>query len=525
MKTRLFRQNGTPGRIRTCDPLVRSQILYPAELQVQTNFNSKLTAFDLQIRIFFMDTKRILIGGEWRGGAETFTVNNPFSSEPLAEVFSASESENAEAIATATSAAQAMRGLARFEVARGLRKIADGIERRKEEFARTISMEAAKPIRLARGEVERGIATFAWAAGEAERFAGEVVPVDTIAAGANKNGCTKHIPRGVIYGITPFNFPLNLVAHKVAPALACGNAIIIKPSQRTPLTALLLGEVFLESGLPNAALQIVPTDTKHIELIYANERVKMISFTGSAEVGWQLKAKAHKKMITLELGGNAPVIVDESADFEKSLEKITGGAFGYAGQTCISVQRIYVHAQIFDEWTGKFVENAKNLKKGNPLEESTALSAMIDQAAASKAQSRVEEAASNGAKILCGNTREKSLLDATIVTKTNPEMRVVAEEIFAPVAVVEKFDDFEEAVALSNQTEYGLQAGVFTNDLKNSNYAAETLEYGGVIVNDVPTFRVDNMPYGGVKNSGFGREGVRYAMQEMSETRLIVINS
>ncbi len=491
---------------------------------MQSSFDFRLTLTDLQIRILFMDTKRILIGGKWRAAAETFTVNNPFSNELLAEVYSADENENDEAIALAESAAKAMCGLARYEIAKGLRKIADGIEKRKEEFARTICMEAAKPIKLALGEVERGIATFAWAAGEAERFVGEIVPVDTMATGANKSGYTKRIPRGLIYGITPFNFPLNLVAHKVAPALASGNAIIIKPSQRTPLTALLLGEVYLESGLPNAALQIVPTDTKYIEPIYADERVKMISFTGSAAVGWNIKAKASKKMITLELGGNAPVIVDESADFNRSLEKITAGAFGYAGQTCISVQRIYVHEKLFDEWTGKFIAGAKNLKKGNPLEESTALSAMIDETAAQKAQSWVEEAGNNGAEILCGNDREKSLLDATIITKTNPEMRVVAEEIFAPVAVVERFFDFEEAVALSNQTEYGLQAGVFTNDLSNSNYAADALEYGGVIINDVPTFRVDNMPYGGVKASGFGREGVRYAMEEMTETRMVVVN-
>lgn len=471
-----------------------------------------------------MDTRRILIGGEWRTAAETFAVQNPFSNEQIAEVFSASEAENLEAVAIAETAAKAMREAARFEIAKGLRKIADGIEKRKKEFAETIALEAAKPLKLALGEVERGIATFAWAAGEAERFAGEIVPIDTISTGKNKTGYTKRIPRGVIYGITPFNFPLNLVGHKVAPALASGNAIIIKPSQRTPLTALLLGEVFLESGLPKTALQIVPMDTKYIESVYTDERVKMISFTGSAAVGWNIKAKASRKMVTLELGGNAPVIVDESADFDTSLEKITNGAFGYAGQTCISVQRIYIHKKNFNEWTEKFIEKAKNLKKGNPLDETTALSAMIDETAAQKAQSWVEEAKANGAATLCGNERENALLDATVVTKTNPEMRVVSEEIFAPVAVVESFDDFEEAVAVSNQTEYGLQAGVFTNDLKNSNYAVENLEYGGVIINDVPTFRVDNMPYGGVKSSGFGREGVRYAMEEMTETRLIVVN-
>src|SRR5215204_4566921 len=469
--------------------------------------------------------KKILIGGEWREASESLAVSNPFSGEQIAEVFSVNEAENSEAISMAEAAAKEMRVLARFEIARGLRKIAEGIERRKNQFVETIAREAAKPVKAARGEVERGIATFAWAAGEAERFAGEIVPVDTIATGKGKTAYTKFVPRGVIYGITPFNFPLNLVGHKVAPALAAGNAIIIKPSQRTPLTALLLGEVFMESGLPESALQIVPMDTKYIDAVYTDERVKMISFTGSAEVGWNIKAKAHKKMVTLELGGNAPVIVDGSADFERSLRQTTVGAFTYAGQVCISVQRVFIHDKIFDRWTEKFIESARKLKKGDPLDEETELSSMIDTQAAEKAQSWVREAAANGARILCGNAREEALLDATVVTNTNPEMRIASEEIFAPVATVEKFSDFEEAVDLANNTKYGLQAGVFTNSLENMQYASDNLEYGGIVINDVPTFRVDNMPYGGTKDSGFGREGVRYAMEEMSEIRLIVLNS
>ena len=469
--------------------------------------------------------RKILIGGRWREAKESFTVKSPYTNEALAEVFSADAGQAEEAIAAAAEASKEMRRLARFQIAKGLRNIADRIEKRKKEFAETIALEAAKPILLARGEVERGIATFNWAAGEAERFAGEVVPVDTQAGGKGKTAYTKFVPRGVVYGITPFNFPLNLVAHKVAPALASANAIIIKPSQRTPLTALLLGEVFLESGLPVSALQIVPMDVKYIETVLEDERVNMISFTGSAEVGWKLKGAAGKKMVALELGGNAPVIVDETADIKKSLEKTTMGAFTYAGQVCISVQRVLIHEKIFDEWTEKFVHNARGLKKGDPLVESTQLSVMIDENAARKAESWIKEAARADAAILGGGTREGAMLDATVLTGTSPEMRVVSEEIFAPVAVVEKFSDFAGAVDAANQTRYGLQAGVFTGNLSNANYAAEHLEYGGVIINDVPTFRVDNMPYGGVKDSGFGREGVRYAMEEMSEIRLIVINS
>lgn len=469
-------------------------------------------------------SKKILIGGEWREASESFAVENPFTNEQIAEVFSIDGDELEEVISAAEIGAKKMRKLARFEIAKGLREIAGQIEKRKKEFAETITLESAKPIKLALGEVERGISTFSLAAGEAERFVGEVVAMDTILTGKGKTAYTKRIPRRVIYGITPFNFPLNLVAHKVAPALASGNSIIIKPSPRTPLTALLLGEVFYNSGLPKNALQIVPMDTKYIEKIYQDERVKMISFTGSADVGWQIKSKANKKFVTLELGGNAPVIVDESADFNKSIEKTALGAFSYAGQVCISVQRVFIHEKIFDNWTEKFVEIARNLKKGNPLDETTELSVMIDEKAAERAQNWVTEANENGAKILCGNTRDGKMLDATVVTNTTTEMRIVSEEIFAPIAVVEKFSDFEEAVSMANHSKFGLQAGVFTNDLRNANIAAENLETGGVIINDVPTFRVDNMPYGGVKDSGFGREGVRYAMEEMSEIRLVVIS-
>lgn len=472
-----------------------------------------------------MKTKKLLINGEWRETGQTFAVKSPYPNKTIAEVCEANSDETDEAIASAELAKIKLRKLARFQIAKGLRKIADGIEKRKKEFAETIVYESAKPIIYARGEVERAIATFSWAASEAERFAGEVVPVDTQTIGKGKTAWTLRVPRGVIYGITPFNFPLNLVAHKVAPALASANAIIIKPSPRTPLTALLLGEVFLESGLPKAALQIVPMDVELIEQVLADERIQMISFTGSAEVGWQIKERAKRKFVALELGGNAAVIVDETADIQNSLSRNLVGAFAYSGQVCISVQRIYLHEKIFDEWTEKFVADAKKLKKGNPLEPATQLSVMIDEAAAKRAESWVNEATENGAKLLGGGKRNGAMLDATVITNTNPEMRVVAEEVFAPIVVVEKFSEIAEAVDLSNQSKYGLQAGVFTNNLTNVAYASENLEYGGVIINDVPTFRVDNMPYGGVKQSGFGREGVRYAMEEMSEIRLIVLNS
>ena len=472
-----------------------------------------------------MDTRKILIGGKWSEAAETFSVHAPFSGTRLAEVFSASQAENEQAISAAVDASAEMRDLPRFQIASGLRQIADSIKQRKDEFARALAEEASKPMRYARGEVERGIATFTVAASEAERFVGEAVPLDTQPNGRGKTGWTLRVPLGVIYGITPFNFPLNLVAHKVAPALASGNSIIIKPSPRTPLTALLLGEVFLESGLPKSALQIVPTDVKYIDSILSDERIAMLSFTGSAPVGWDLKQRAGKKAVALELGGNAPVIVDETANFDRSVSRSVTGAFAYSGQVCISVQRVFVHEKFFDEWTNSFVETASKLKHGDPLNEDTEFSVMIDEAAAKRAESWVNEAVDNGAKLLCGGKRDGAMFEPVVLTNTHPEMRVVAEEVFAPIVVIEKFGDFREAVDLANQSKYGLQAGVFTNDLANAEYAANNLEYGGVIINDTPTFRVDNMPYGGSKDSGFGREGLRYAMEEMTERRLVVIDS
>jgi acyl-CoA reductase-like NAD-dependent aldehyde dehydrogenase len=470
-----------------------------------------------------MDTKGNLIAGQWRGSGKTYRLNSPYSGEALAEIAVADNAQIEETMAAAKAASDNVKEMPRFEISKCLAKLTQAIVDRQEEFARTIALEAAKPIRVARGEVLRGIETFRWAAEEAKRFAGEVVPVDTQPTGRGKTAWTMKVPRGVIFGISPFNFPLNLVAHKVAPALASGNAIIIKPSPRTPLTALLLGEAFLESGFPGSALQIIQMDVADIDRVLNDDRIAMISFTGSAAVGWDIKSRAGKKAIALELGGNAPVIIDETADWKKSIDNAVTGAFVYAGQVCISAQRFIVHDSIAEEWTAEFVAKAKALKKGDPLNEDTALSVMIDEAAAGRAESWVKEAVGNGARLLCGGTREGALMEATVLTDTTPEMRVVSEEVFAPVAVVETFGDFAEALDAANNTKYGLQAGVYTQSLPRMQQAAAGLNYGGVLINEMPHFRVDNMPYGGVKDSGFGREGVRYAMEEMCETRLIVL--
>lgn len=472
-----------------------------------------------------MEAKGNLIGGVWRGSEKTYRLNSPYTHEALAEIAVADNAQIGEAMAAAVSAGEKLREMPRFQVSECLAKLAAGITARKEEFARTIALEAAKPIRVARGEVERGISTFTWAAEEAKRFAGEIVPVDTQPVGRGKIAWTLKVPRGVIFGISPFNFPLNLVAHKVAPALASGNAIIVKPSPRTPLTAILLGEVFLESGFPESALQILQMDVADIDGVLKDDRIATVSFTGSAAVGWDIKSRAGKKAVALELGGNAPVSIDETADWQATLERVVTGAFVYAGQVCISAQRFLVHESIAEDWTGQFVAKARALKKGDPLAEDTQLSVMIDEAAAERAVGWVDEAVRNGAKLLCGGTREGAMMEATVLADTTPEMRVVSEEVFAPVAVVETFGEFSAAIDSANNTRYGLQAGVFTRDLARMQEAASRLNYGGVLINEMPHFRVDNMPYGGVKDSGFGREGVRYAMEEMCETRLIVVSS
>jgi glyceraldehyde-3-phosphate dehydrogenase (NADP+) len=471
-----------------------------------------------------METKPLLIGGNWRTTGNLQEVRAPFNGEGLARVSYASRGDVEESIALAASAAAEMRAVPRYEVAEALRRLADYIQTHREDFARTIATEAGKPINAARGETDRAVSTFTFASEEARRFTGENVPVDTQAIGRGRIGWTERIPRGIIFGITPFNFPLNLVAHKVAPALASRNSIIVKPSPRTPLTALLLGEAFLGCGLPKGALQIVPMEIPEIDVLLADERVAMISFTGSAEVGWKLRERASRKMVTLELGGNAPVIVDESADVAYSVERAAMAAFSYAGQVCISAQRLLLHEKIADEWTTRFVKRARNLHMGDPLDEKTELSVMINEEAARRAEGWINEALGAGARMLCGGARRGALLEATVLANVHSEMRVCSEEVFAPIATIQTFSDFADALFEANNTRYGLQAGVFTRDMGHAFHAAEALEFGGVMINDAPAFRVDNMPYGGVKLSGAGREGVRYAMEEMTEPRMVVID-
>ena len=466
----------------------------------------------------------MLIAGRWGETGTTSPIQNPFNGEVLAEVCLAGEAEVEEAIRGAVSAFAVSRRLPAHKRADALQKIADDITARKEEFARCLSAESGKPITDARREVGRAITTFTVAAEEARRIAGEVIPLD-ITPGTDRHvGLTRRVPIGPILGITPFNFPLNLVAHKVAPALATGNPIVLKPAPQTPLTALMLGEVILQAGLPAGMVSIVPCTNAVAERMVTDERFKMVSFTGSAAVGWMLKGKAGKKRVVLELGGNAGVIVEPDADLDHAADRCAVGGYVYSGQTCISVQRIYVHESVYQKFLDKLLQRVAVLKAGNPAEDATVIGPLIDEGAAKRVEAWIKEAAAAGAKVRIGGKRQGSVVEATVLMDVTPEMRVSCQEVFGPVVTVSPYVKFDDALAWINNSPYGLQAGVFTRDIKKAFQSFRDLDVGTVLINEIPTFRADHMPYGGVKDSGLGREGLRYAIDEMTEIKLLVLN-
>lgn len=470
------------------------------------------------------ESRPFLVHGQWKQGEVTAPVVDPFTGQLLAEVAQATESDVDQAIASTYSAAAIMGQLpshARYNI---LQQIAALIYRRRDEFARTITMEAGKPISDAKREVSRAVQTFTVAAEEARRIAGEVVPLDWTPGSDTHLGVLRRFPIGPVLGITPFNFPLNLVAHKVAPALASGNSILIKPAPQTPLTALLLGEVAMEAGLPAGGLNVVPCDNVLAERMVVDPRFKLLSFTGSASVGWMLKAKCGKKKITLELGGNAGVVIEPDADIELAAQRCAAGGFGYAGQTCISVQRIFVHHSIADLFTTKLLMHVARLKTGDPNDETTSIGPLIDHAAAQRVESWIGEAVAEGARVLLGGKRMGSLVEATVLSNVKLDMKVSCNEVFGPVVTVTPYRQLSEAVALLNQSDFGLQAGIFTQDINKIFFAFRHVEVGAVLANEIPTFRADHMPYGGVKDSGLGREGVRAAIEDMTEPRLLIMN-
>ncbi len=478
---------------------------------------AQMTIADVATHGFFVD-------GKWVEEGDVVEVKAPFDGAVVGRVFQGRRQHAEAAIAASVKAFGTTRRLPAFERQRVLRRVAEGIAKRKEEFSRTLCQEAGKPIKAARTEVERAIFTFTVAAEESTRIYGEYLPLDWQEYTAGRWGIVKRFPLGPIAGITPFNFPLNLVSHKVAPAIAAGCPMVLKPAPQTPLSSILLAEVVQQAGWPDGGLNVIPLSNDDASLLVTDDRIKMISFTGSAAVGWHIKKNSGKKKVILELGGNAGVIIHNDADVEYAAERCVAGGFGYAGQTCISVQRILVQQSVYGKFTDLFLAGVKKLQTGDPLEESTDVGPVIRESDAQRASDWIQEAVRGGARLLCGGARKGSLVEPTVLTGTKPDMKVNCQEIFGPVVTVEPYGEFDDALRQINSSAYGLQAGLFTRDAKLMFQAFEELEVGGLLAGDVPTFRIDHMPYGGVKDSGIGREGLRYAIEEMTEPKLMVMN-
>jgi glyceraldehyde-3-phosphate dehydrogenase (NADP+) len=469
---------------------------------------------------------RSFINNEWIGHSSTdiLNVTHKFDQNIIATISYADMSEVQFSIANSVQAFQVYSKWSSMERRDLILKIRDGLLLEKEKFVNLIVSEAGKPIDLARAEVERALIVLQLSAEEAIRIQGEVVALD-YGLGIGKSAFTKPFPIGPILAISPFNFPLNLVLHKVGPALATGCTLILKPSPYTPLTALALASLCKRAGLPAGVLNVVICKNEEAELMLKDDRIKMLSFTGSADVGWSLKAKAGKKKVILELGGNASVIVDRSADLDEAAKAIAGGSYNYAGQTCISVQRIFVDHSIFDQFIEKFKVATDELIVGAPNTEGVSVGPLIDSLHLERLLNWIEEAKSFGAQVIFGGEvvdKSHNLLAPTLLTNTQENMKIVKEEAFGPIAIIEKVQYFDEVIRVINRSRYGLQAALFTNQISQMKYAHENLEVGALIINGVPGFRLDSMPYGGVKDSGLGREGVRYAMEEMMEPRLLV---
>jgi acyl-CoA reductase-like NAD-dependent aldehyde dehydrogenase len=469
-------------------------------------------------------THGFFVDGRWWEDGDVVEIRAPYDGSLIARVVQGRREHAEAAIAAAVKAFGTTRRLPAFERQRVLRRIAESMAERKEEFARTLAQEAGKPIKAARIEVERAVFTFNVAAEESTRIYGEFLPLDWQEFTAGRWGIVRRFPLGPIAGITPFNFPINLVAHKVAPAIAAGCPMVLKPAPQTPLCSLLLAECVQQAGWPDGGLNVLPLSNEDAGLLVTDERIKLISFTGSVPVGWDIKRRAGKKKVVLELGGNAAVIVHRDADLAYAAERCVTGGFAYAGQTCISVQRILVQDSVYGKFTDLLVEGVKKLKSGDPMDESTDVGPVIRESDAIRTVAWIEEAVRAGARLLCGGGRKNLVVEPTVLTGTKPDMKVNCQEIFGPVVTVEPYNDFDEALRKVNQSVYGLQAGLFTRDAKLLFQAYEELEVGGLIAGDVPSFRIDHMPYGGVKDSGLGREGLRYAIEEMTEPKLLVMN-
>jgi acyl-CoA reductase-like NAD-dependent aldehyde dehydrogenase len=457
--------------------------------------------------------------------ASELVVTAPFSGQELARIARPTPEEIEAAVSAAVLAFETTRAMPTYARVAILRRVAGELELLRDKLARTIAQEAGKPMKAARAEAERAAATFSAAAAALEAQKGEMLPLDVNAVSLGRWGVVRRVPLGVVLAITPFNFPLNLTSHKVAPAIAVGAPVVQKPASQTPLSALALRDVVLAAGWPKDAYAVLAISGAAAEALVTDPRLPVVSFTGSGAVGWRLKSLAPKKRVALELGGNAAVVVHSDADLDDAARRTASGAFSYAGQSCISVQRALVHRPVLDAFREKLLLATSKLSVGDPLDESTDVGPMIAPEEAARAEAWIREAVAGGARALSGGTRDGRCVRPTVLEGTSPAMKVEALEVFAPLVTLTAYDDWDEALRRVNDSTYGLQAGVFTRDLARVQRAFDVLEVGAVLVNDVPTWRADRMPYGGVKDSGTGREGPAYAMEEFTEPRLLVIRS
>ena len=458
------------------------------------------------------------------GRGEPMTLRAPWDGAELARIPTTTMDDMDVVLTRARAASEAYRWTPAWKRAAILERASHLIEENADQIARIIAAEGGKPLKDARVEAKRGASTFRWASEEAKRTAGEIIEMDADPSGEGRFGWTIREPRGVIAAISPFNFPLNLVSHKVAPALAGGNAVVLKPASNTPLTALRLAELLAEAGLPDGVLQVVVGSGRTIGTkMVTDERTNMVSFTGSPPVGRQIASDAGMKMVTLELGNNSATIVDEDANLGLAVQRVVAGGFANSGQICISVQRVVVHQAVYERFMEMLVPQVAALIVGDPLDETTDVASLISEEEVDRVKSWIDEALEQGATLSTGGVRDDGRLLPTVLTDVTREMKVCANEVFGPVLSILKARDLCEAIEISNDSDMGLQAGVFTNDLNKALYAARRLEVGGVMINEVPTFRVDHMPYGGIKGSGIGREGLKYAIGEMTELKMVAI--
>ena len=466
---------------------------------------------------------KFILAGARKDSDRILQITSPYDNHVVGESYFATGEQAREAARKAQEAFATTRRMLSHQRGKILRRVSQIIEERTEEVAKLMCGETGKPIRDCRGEATRAVHTFLLASEEARRMEGEFLPLDLTPGNEGRIGLVKRFPIGPVLGITPFNFPLNLVAHKIAPAIAVGNPIILKPATRTPLTALKLGEWVLEAGLPPEAISVLPCRNDVAQELVTSDDIAMLSFTGSDVVGWQLKALAGRKRVALELGGNAAVIVHSDADLADTAARCAKGGNYYAGQSCISVQRLFVHQPIGKQFTDELVSRVKALKVGDPADEATDVGPVIDADSARRIELWIKEAVDGGARLLCGGTRQGNVIQPAVLTGVKHEMNLSCREAFAPVMIVEEYRDFDAALARANDSDFGLQAALFTRDIGRIQQAFERLEVGGLIVNDTSNWRIDNMPYGGAKASGVGREGPRYAIEEMTERKLLVI--